>query len=183
MSNSPATGRPAKKQTVAREEGIAAFWQFSSDQESLTDSERLQQIKVGFPADLAHAFRLAFDLQERHLETLLNASISTLERRRREHKNLDPVASERLGRIAIVSHLAEEIFETQVIATHWMSTTNKALSGQHIFGMGNSYPNDRFFYVGITKRRWQTRWAEHLRAVEKGSQLLFHRKFKECSSL
>lgn len=50
---------------------------------------------------------------------------------------------------------------------------------QHIFGMGNSYPDDGFFYVGITKRRWQTRWAEHLRAVEKGSNLHFHQKFRE----
>lgn len=50
---------------------------------------------------------------------------------------------------------------------------------QHIFGMENSYPDDGFFYVGITKRRWQTRWAEHLRAVENGSQLMFHRKFRE----
>ncbi|POR67643.1 hypothetical protein BKM30_22950 [Pseudomonas syringae pv. syringae] len=50
---------------------------------------------------------------------------------------------------------------------------------QHIFGMGNSYPDDGFFYVGITKRRWQTRWAEHIRAVEKGSNLHFHSKFRE----
>ncbi|QBZ89180.1 hypothetical protein EPZ47_10785 [Pseudomonas viciae] len=50
---------------------------------------------------------------------------------------------------------------------------------QHIFGMGNSYPDDGFFYVGITKRRWQTRWAEHFRAVKKGSNLHFHRKFRE----
>lgn len=50
---------------------------------------------------------------------------------------------------------------------------------QHIFGMGNSYPDDGFFYVGITKRRWQTRWAEHLRAAEKGSNLHFHQKFRE----
>lgn len=50
---------------------------------------------------------------------------------------------------------------------------------QHIFGMGNTYPDDGFFYVGLTKRRWQTRWAEHLRAVEKGSNLHFHRKFRE----
>lgn len=50
---------------------------------------------------------------------------------------------------------------------------------QHIFGEGNSYPDDGFFYVGITKRRWQSRWAEHMRAVEKGSQLLFHKKFRE----
>ena len=50
---------------------------------------------------------------------------------------------------------------------------------QHIFGMGNSYPDDGFFYVGITKRRWQTRWAEHMRAVENGSNLAFHRKFRD----
>ncbi|MDH4552744.1 hypothetical protein [Pseudomonas sp. BN607] len=54
---------------------------------------------------------------------------------------------------------------------------------QHIFGMENSYPDDGFFYVGITKRRWQTRWAEHMRAVEKGSRLAFHRKFREERAL
>jgi hypothetical protein len=48
--------------------------------------------------------------------------------------------------------------------------------------MGNSYPDDGYFYVGITKRRWQTRWAEHLRAAENGSRLLFHKKFREESS-
>ncbi|WP_310650412.1 MbcA/ParS/Xre antitoxin family protein [Pseudomonas sp. FW305-20] len=78
---------------------------------------------------LIRAFRLAFNLQDRHLETLLNASMSTLERRRRGQKNLDPVASERLDRIATVSHLAEEIFETPVTATDWMSTPNTALGG------------------------------------------------------
>lgn len=129
MSTSPATRRPAKKKAVSREEGIAAFWRFSSPRESLTDSERLQQIKLGFPADLIQVFRWAFDLQDRQLETLLNASIATLERRRRAQKNLGPVASERLDRIATVSHLAEEIFETPVTAAHWMSTPNKALGG------------------------------------------------------
>lgn len=129
MSTSPATRRPAKKKEVSREEGIAAFWRFSSDRKPLTDSERLHQIKVGFPAELIQVVRLAFDLQDRHLKTLLNASISTLERRRRAQKNLDPVASERLDRIATVSHLAEAIFETQVTATQWMSAPNKALGG------------------------------------------------------
>jgi putative toxin-antitoxin system antitoxin component (TIGR02293 family) len=129
MGTSTATRRPAKKQAVSREEGIAAFWRFSSQRESLADSERLHQIKVGFPADLIQAFSLAFDLQDRHLETLLNASISTLKRRRREQKHLDPVASERLDRIVAVSHLAEEILETPVSAAHWMSTPNKALGG------------------------------------------------------
>ncbi|MHC8381903.1 type II RES/Xre toxin-antitoxin system antitoxin [Pseudomonas sp. LB3P14] len=129
MGTSPATRRPAKKQAVSREEGIAAFWRFSSPRQSLTDSERLQQIKVGFPADLIQALRLAFDLQDRHLETLLHASISTLERRRREQKNLDPVASERLDRVASVSHLTEGVFDNPVRAVQWMSMPNKALGG------------------------------------------------------
>lgn len=127
MSTSPATRRPAKKKEATREEGIVAFWRFSSHQKLLTDSERLQQIRVGYPADFIQVVRLAFDLQDHQLETLLNASMSTLERRRREPKNLDPVASERLDRIATLSRLAEAIFETQVTATHWMSTPNKAL--------------------------------------------------------
>ncbi|MDR6609053.1 antitoxin Xre/MbcA/ParS toxin-binding domain-containing protein [Pseudomonas synxantha] len=121
--------RPVKKKDVPREVEIAAFWRFSSNRELLKDSERLHQIKVGFPAHLIHAFRMTFDLQDRNLETLLNASISTLERRRREQKNLDPVASERLDRIATVSHLAEEVFESQESAADWMSKPNKALGG------------------------------------------------------
>lgn len=50
---------------------------------------------------------------------------------------------------------------------------------QHIFGNGGSYPNDGYFYVGVTTRSWQKRWAEHKRAIGSGSPLLFHRKFRE----
>lgn len=50
---------------------------------------------------------------------------------------------------------------------------------QHIFGEGGSYPVDGYFYVGITTRSWKTRWAEHRRAMRKGSTLLFHRKLRE----
>jgi hypothetical protein len=50
---------------------------------------------------------------------------------------------------------------------------------QHIFGEGPSYPDDGFFYIGVTTRSWQRRWAEHRRAVDTGSPLLFHHKFRE----
>lgn len=50
---------------------------------------------------------------------------------------------------------------------------------QHIFGEGPSYPDDGFFYVGVTTRSWQKRWAEHRRAMQAGSLLLFHRKLRE----
>lgn len=129
MNASTATRRPAAKKDESSEIGIAAFWRFSFNRELLKDSERLQQIKAGFPASLVQALRQTFDLQERNVETLLNASISTLERRRREQKNLDSVASERIDRIATVSHLAEEVFEDKANVAHWMSTPNKALGG------------------------------------------------------
>lgn len=50
---------------------------------------------------------------------------------------------------------------------------------QHIFGEGTSYPDDGYFYVGVTTRSWQMRWNEHRRAIQAGSPLLFHRKFRE----
>lgn len=50
---------------------------------------------------------------------------------------------------------------------------------QHIFGDGGSYPNDGYFYVGVTTRNWQQRWNEHRRAVDAGSPLLFHRRLRE----
>lgn len=59
----------------------------------------------------------------------MNASTSTLDRRRREHKKLDSVASERLDRIASVCGLAEDVFESREGATQWMLKPNKALGG------------------------------------------------------
>lgn len=49
---------------------------------------------------------------------------------------------------------------------------------QHIFGDGHEYPIDGLFYLGITARDWKTRWAEHLRAINKGSRLTFHREYR-----
>lgn len=109
---------------------VAAFWDFSAGREKLSEAERLQQIREGFAADLVQPVKATFSLPERSLEILLNASISTLERRRRERKVLDPVASERLDRIAMVCQLAEEVFESRLAAADWMSRANRSLGGQ-----------------------------------------------------
>lgn len=50
---------------------------------------------------------------------------------------------------------------------------------QHIFGHGGAYPDDGYFYIGITSRDWQRRWAEHRAAIKRGSRLKFHRVFRE----
>ncbi|WP_223434230.1 MULTISPECIES: antitoxin Xre/MbcA/ParS toxin-binding domain-containing protein [unclassified Pseudomonas] len=122
--------RQASKKEKVRADSITAFWDFSANLDLLKESERLLQIKAGLSAQLFQAVRLTFDLKERSLETLLSASISTLRRRWRDQKPLDRTASERIDRIAVVCRLAEEVFESRVIAACWMSKPNKALGGE-----------------------------------------------------
>ncbi|MNL59107.1 hypothetical protein D3C87_1828060 [compost metagenome] len=55
--------------------------------------------------------------------------MSTLERRRREQRPLDCIASERIDRIAIICRLAEEVFDSRNVAATWMSKPNKTLGG------------------------------------------------------
>ncbi|VVN46301.1 antitoxin Xre/MbcA/ParS toxin-binding domain-containing protein [Pseudomonas fluorescens] len=123
------TARRQPRRKKSREAVIAAFWDFSSKRDSLKDSDRLRQIEEGLSAYLLQAVRETFDLQERSLKTLFNVSISNLERCGREKKPLDPVASERLDRIAAVSHLVGVVFESREAAARWMSRSNEALGG------------------------------------------------------
>jgi putative toxin-antitoxin system antitoxin component (TIGR02293 family) len=106
---------------------IAVFWEFCANRYFLNDSVRLLQIKKGFPAYLFQAVRVTFDLSERSFETLFNVSVSTLKRRRRHQKPLDPIASERLDRIFAVCHLTNKVFESRGTAAEWMSKPNKSL--------------------------------------------------------
>lgn len=126
-SKAPHSSLRAAKKNDPHDADVEAFWSFSSNWHLLTDSERLEQIREGFPAELVPAFRMTFNLQERNIEILMNASISSLERRLRLHKKLDSIASERLDRIAAVCVLAEGVFKSREAATLWMSKPNKTL--------------------------------------------------------
>lgn len=50
---------------------------------------------------------------------------------------------------------------------------------QHMFGDASEYPENGPFYIGITQRDWKKRWGEHRAAINRGSQLKFHRTFRE----
>lgn len=113
-----------------RKAQMANFWRFSTSQDLRNESERLRRIHDGFSPNLFQAVRVIFQLQDKQVELLLNASTSTLDRRRRERKRLDTVASERLDRIATVSHLAMEVFEDKQAAIDWLSRPNEALGEQ-----------------------------------------------------
>ena len=106
---------------------IATFWDLSANRYLLMDSERLLQINKGFLAYLFQTVRVTFDLSESNFETLFKVSVPTIERRRREQKPLDPVASERLDRIFAICDLTSKVFESRGAAAEWYA------SGQVIY--------------------------------------------------
>ncbi|MFK3822179.1 antitoxin Xre/MbcA/ParS toxin-binding domain-containing protein [Pseudomonas yamanorum] len=105
------------------------FWNFSSGLHLLKESERLFQIKSGFPAHLFQAMLQTFNLSQHTASGLLNSSVPTFNRRIQNHRPLDAVTSERLDRIASISHLAELTLGDRGAAAHWMSSSNTALGG------------------------------------------------------
>lgn len=107
-----------------------AFWLIADQLNTRNDTERLAYIRTGFPPGWVKAVRNAFQLSNSQLETLLNSSVSTLERRQRQRRPLDLVGSERVDRIASLATQAAEWFEDQDAAQRWMMTPNRALDDQ-----------------------------------------------------
>ncbi|NYT58631.1 DUF2384 domain-containing protein [Alcaligenaceae bacterium] len=105
------------------------FWKIAHVLGGMSESDRIKWIKMGFSVEVADAAKQTFQMTSQGLVELLNLSVATYERRRRDSKPLDAVASERLDRIATVALLAEEVFEDKHAASVWMSAPNTALGG------------------------------------------------------
>ncbi|HEY0289419.1 MAG TPA: antitoxin Xre/MbcA/ParS toxin-binding domain-containing protein [Pseudomonas sp.] len=122
------TGKSENRKCGA--ESALTFWLIADQLNARTEGERLSYIRSGFPPGWVKVTREAFRLDTERLEQLLNASISTLERRQRQQQPLDLVSSERLDRIASIATQAVEVFENPDIARCWMVTRNAALGDQ-----------------------------------------------------
>lgn len=105
------------------------FWAMAHNLTQLTEHERITRISGGFEAVWLHALKSAFNLTVPAIAVLLNASISTVDRRIKSKALLNPVASERMDRIAQVAVLAESVFEDAEKAGAWMGAANDALGG------------------------------------------------------
>jgi putative toxin-antitoxin system antitoxin component (TIGR02293 family) len=119
-----ATWSPA---TDVLSEAATGFWLLADQVSKRSEAERLANIHVGFAPGWVRAVREAFRLGNRQMETLLNASASTLERRQRQEQPLDLVASERLDRVAMIATRSMHVFETPERASHWILSKNPAL--------------------------------------------------------
>ena len=106
---------------------LPTFWLIARELRDRSEGERLKRIQSGFSPTWVRATREAFKLSNELLESLFNASISTLERRQKQQQPLDSVASERLDRVAMIATQAAEVFEAADKASRWMVTANAAL--------------------------------------------------------
>lgn len=111
-------------------ESAPSFWLIANELRGQSEGERLKHIQTGFPPNWVRAIRDAFKLSNDLLEALLNASMSTLERRQKQQQPLDSIASERLDRVAMIATQAADIFESPEKASRWMVTANATLGEQ-----------------------------------------------------
>ncbi|MBP6018104.1 MAG: DUF2384 domain-containing protein [Burkholderiaceae bacterium] len=119
---------PTVKQRHASQAAVS-FWNLAHARSHLSEGQRITSILDGFDVAWAVAAKSTFGMSPTHVGRLLNLSLSTFERRKKDEKPLDSVASERLDRLAAVAIQAEEVFEDKDEAARWMATPNDALSG------------------------------------------------------
>lgn len=67
-------------------------------------------------------------------------------------------------------------------------TGTKDFSGDHVlyrhrFGAAGTADCKADTYIGITKRGWRTRWAEHVRAANSGSHYRFHQAIRRWQNI
>jgi len=127
MSIHTTQSRPLHKQPARP--SARDFWKMAHKLGTMSESDRIQSIKIGFTIEMADAAKQTFQLTSQNIGVLLNLSVATFERRRKDAKPLDAVASERLDRIAAIALLAEEVFEDATAASQWMATPHPALNG------------------------------------------------------
>ena len=81
------------------------------------------------PVESAEAFKRRIAIGDDVLAALLGVSEKTLSRARAANARLDPVASDRLFRVARIGALAIEVLEGEAQATHWLKRPQIGLGG------------------------------------------------------
>jgi putative toxin-antitoxin system antitoxin component (TIGR02293 family) len=87
-------------------------------------------IKKGIPFASAEAFKRWLAIGDEALAELLGVSPKTLSRARASNTRLDPVASDRLLRVARIGALAIEVLEDDDRARGWLKRAQIGLGGR-----------------------------------------------------
>ena len=95
-----------------------------------TAAEWQHLIEQGIPVTSAEVFKRTIAVPDQVLAALLGISEKTLSRARAGHRRLDPVASDRLFRVARIGALAIEVLEDEGRAVRWLKRPQIGLGGR-----------------------------------------------------
>ncbi|MBI5330751.1 MAG: DUF2384 domain-containing protein [Betaproteobacteria bacterium] len=111
---------------VAESAPVLPFNRFIQDEPSMGEA-LIRRLRTGYPAALVKQAGEYFKVPEKRLCDILGVSASTLHRRTTRVASLDPAASERMHRIAMLSREALEAFGDDALAREWLLRPNQAL--------------------------------------------------------
>jgi putative toxin-antitoxin system antitoxin component (TIGR02293 family) len=94
-----------------------------------TTAEWQVVLRKGVPVQSAEALKRRIAIGDDVLAGLLGVSEKTLSRARTASARLDPVASDRLFRVARIGALAIEVLEGEAPAVHWLKRPQIGLGG------------------------------------------------------
>ena len=96
---------------------------------SITDAGDMQAaLRRGLPYAAFEAFRQVLELRSKELADLLGVASRTLARRKTS-RQLSPIESDRLYRVAYMTRLAAEVLGSLEKARAWLHRKNRALGG------------------------------------------------------
>jgi len=87
-------------------------------------------IDGGMPVRAVEALKASLAVPDRQLAQLLGISEKTLSRARAAEGRLEPVASDRLVRVARVVAMAIDVLEDEAAAVHWLKRPQIGLGGR-----------------------------------------------------
>lgn len=119
--------------SVAASQLKVSFWQAAEKLSNHREIEQIAIIRTGPPSPTIQMAVAALNVNRHDLCSGLNLSLSTVNRRIKDGKLLDTVASERLSRLMQIALLARDLFESDELAARWLSTPNGALGDVNPF--------------------------------------------------
>lgn len=93
---------------------------------------QISEIRKGAPASNLVGAAEALRLPRERVYELVGLSASTAKRKLAKGEALDPMSTERLTRLGAIAKLAEDTFDSPLLASEWLQTVN--------VGLGNVTP-------------------------------------------
>lgn len=92
-------------------------------------SDMKEALREGLPFGAFEALLKALEVRNKELADLMGVAWRTLARRKTEHSQMSPIASDRLYRIAYITTLASTALGSLEKGRDWLQTDNRALGG------------------------------------------------------